>query len=71
MYALFWSVLHKQNKAQIIVSLTGSEGSGKSTLINVLRAIVGDSYVLTTTLSFLNANPFELSNVKDKKLILI
>lgn len=69
--AFFWALLYRFLDAQMFIFLLGPGGTGKSTLANVARALVGDTMALTTTLKDLHNDRFEALNLVGKRLILI
>ena len=69
--AFFWALLHRFLDAQMFIYLLGPSGTGKSTLANVARALVGENMVLTTTLKDLHNDRFEALNLVGKRLILV
>ena len=49
----------------------GEAGTGKSTIGNILRAMVSEKECLSTTLQLLEYNTFESSNLRGKKVVLV
>ncbi len=66
-----YCVLAKKVQYQKYLELIGSGGTGKSTLINLICALVGINNFITTDLVNLESNRFESANLKDKSLIVI
>jgi phage/plasmid-associated DNA primase len=56
---------------QIYIELIGKGGSGKSTFINLITALIGRENIVVTDIKKLETNKFETANLKDKKLIVI
>ena len=63
--------LSQTTRYQIFFELIGPGGSGKSTFINLVTAIVGKSNAFSTDLSHLENSRFEAANLKDKSVIII
>jgi putative DNA primase/helicase len=58
-------------RVQKFLELIGSGGTGKSTLIRLLIAFIGESNTTDTTLNELENNKFECSSFYGKRLVLI
>lgn len=56
---------------QIYIELIGKGGTGKTTFVNLISALIGRNNIVITDLNKLESNKFETANLKDKKLILI
>jgi putative DNA primase/helicase len=56
---------------QKFIELIGPGGTGKSTLIRLAIALLGQNNVHTTTLHKLEGSRFETANIKDKRLVVI
>jgi P4 family phage/plasmid primase-like protien len=56
---------------QKFIELIGPGGTGKSTLIRLAIALLGQCNVHTTTLHKLEGSRFETANIKDKRLVVI
>lgn len=56
---------------QVILYIHGPGASGKSILTTVCTALTGENSVITTSLTALQSDQFELSNLGGKKLVLI
>lgn len=56
---------------QVFFVLVGPGASGKSTLATLATALVGREGTITTSLRSLHKDPFELTNLSGKKLILL
>lgn len=69
--SFFYAVLHQDTSLQVFLYLYGPGGSGKSTIANILAALVGYDGVISTTLKALNTDQFEVLNLVGKKLVLI
>jgi len=52
---------------QFYVEMVGSPGSGKSTLVHVIRALIGEGNVTDTSLQAIEENNFEVAKLRDKK----
>lgn len=64
-------VLWQKVSLQVFFVLVGPAASGKSTLATVATALAGKEGTITTSLRSLHKDPFELSNLCGKKLILL
>lgn len=49
--------------------LSGSGGNGKGVFLDLIKALVGEKNVKTTSLADLNENRFTPANIKDKRLV--
>lgn len=58
-------------EGQVLLYILGPGGTGKSQLANIITALVGKPFVITTTLRDLHNDRFEASNLKGKKLCII
>ena len=66
-----WALIHRKTEFQIFVFVYGPGGTGKSTLANILTAMVGKAATVTTSLKRLQSDTFEVSNLVGKSLILL
>ena len=69
--AMFKLLILGRTEYQVFFYIEGPGGSGKSTLTNILSALVGSNASITTSLKSLNSDIFEPVNIANKKLILI
>lgn len=69
--AWLWALINRYTGAQKFLSLVGPGASGKSTFAMVAVALLGRDASLTTTLRELASNPFLVSNIVGKGLLLI
>jgi putative DNA primase/helicase len=67
----FWALVHSFLENQIFLYVQGPGATGKSVFTHLASAIVGKNAVITTSLKVLNNDPFEVTNLADKKLISI
>lgn len=56
---------------QVVIYLYGPGASGKSQLTSLLKALIGNTSVMSTTLDALSHDKFEIINFLGKKLILV
>lgn len=64
-------VVFQKVSFQVFFVLVGPGASGKSTLATLATALAGREGTITTSLRSLHKDPFELSNLSGKKLILL
>lgn len=69
--AIYRSALMGDNRAQVFIYIYGPGGTGKSTLVNILTMIAGETSTLTTTFRDLSKDKFEGLNLEGKRLICI
>lgn len=67
--AISWAALTSYTEAQILVLMEGPGASGKSTFANILEAIVGKEYCISTSFRELSRSPFETTTLRGKKLV--
>lgn len=65
------ATVRQQNQYQIFLYMYGGGGTGKSTFANLVIGLVGISSTITTSFKALNNDTFEITNLREKKLILI
>ena len=65
------AIIIGRSELQRFLELVGPGGSGKSTLIRLFIAIVGNKYVYSTQLKELETNRFETAKLLGKKLIIV
>jgi len=65
------ALIHSRVDLQIFLYMLGPGGTGKTQFSLIATALVGKEGTLTTSLKSLSGDHFELSNLQNKKLILI
>jgi len=70
-YCILYSILTNRIHNQVFILIKGDGSTGKSTLANLFIALVGPFNTVTTTLTSLSKDTFEVSNLSNKKLIII
>ena len=65
------AVIASRVDLQFFVYIYGPGATGKSTLLQIMTAMVGVDAVHTTSLKALNSDPFEIINLIGKKLVLV
>ncbi|MGQ7844869.1 DNA primase family protein [Granulosicoccus sp. 3-233] len=71
LYAWLLVVLLGLSNVQAFLELVGSGGTGKSTFLNLLSAVVGDENTVTTDLNALETNKFETAVLYGKRLTIV
>ena len=71
MRAYFRAIITRRTSIQKFLELLGPGGTGKSTLINLAVAIVGESNTAVTELKHLESSRFEAAKLAGKRLIVI
>lgn len=71
LYAIFGLALTRNSSYQLFFEIVGPGGSGKSSLINLLIAILGKNNVLVTDLHTLEHSRFESASLKGKCAVVI
>jgi phage/plasmid-associated DNA primase len=69
--SFLYALVHSRVDLQVFLYLLGPGGTGKSVLASLATALIGKEATLTTSLKSLQLDPFELTNIRGKKLILI
>jgi phage/plasmid-associated DNA primase len=64
-------ILYQRVSFQVFFVMVGPGASGKSTLATLATALTGKEATVTTSLRSLHKDPFELTNLGGKKLILL
>lgn len=64
-------IVFQKTSFQVFFVLVGPGASGKSTLATLATALAGREGTITTSLRSLHKDPFELTNLSGKKLILL
>ena len=59
------------NKNQFIINLVGPGGTGKSTLILLIKSLIGNNNMHPTNIHTLENNRFETSQIKDKLVVVV
>lgn len=68
---LLYAIIHQRTELQFFSFIYGFQASGKSVLINLASALVGESSTITTTLKAFNNDQFQVMNFLRKKLVVI
>lgn len=73
LFLLAWlaALTHGWTDSQTFLYIEGPGATGKSMFGTIAKALVGLESTITTTLKALNSDPFEISNLMGKRLILI
>lgn len=69
--AAMWAVLCSKTEWQFFLYFSGPGSTGKSSIVNVMKYLVGIDSVHTTTLKAMNQDQFEIVNLIGKKLVVI
>jgi P4 family phage/plasmid primase-like protien len=69
--ALTYCILLNLTQYEVFLEIVGSGSTGKSTYINLLRALINPAQATATSMKELEGNRFESMNLQGKKLIYI
>lgn len=69
--ALTYCIVTNLTKFEVFLEIVGSGSTGKSTYINLIRALINPIQATATTMKDLEGNRFESMNIQGKKLIYI